>query len=264
MHRFFLPSLVGDVNATVDLSPLHHQLTRVLRAVPGQQLIVLDNAGSARQVEVVEVERRTATGRVLAVEAAQGEPVVDVTLWLCALKADKFEWVLQKATELGVRAIVPVVSSRTVVRPVAALDHKRTRWETILREAAEQSGRGRIPELGYGREWSELFTETRIVEGAGVRLVAWEEGRASPGLIQALTHAPLPVREVHLAIGPEGGLAAEEVALAQEAGWQTVSLGARILRAETAALAALAVVMGALGELGGMRASVGKPTDKVV
>jgi 16S rRNA (uracil1498-N3)-methyltransferase len=246
MHRFFLPEMQGEVDAIVDLAPIHHQLTRVLRVAPGDRVMMLDNAGCARVVEVVSVERRTATGRVLTLGDAPGEPTVQVTLWLCALKADKFEWVLQKATELGVATVVPVVSRRTVVRPPAALERKRPRWEAILREAAEQSGRGRLPLLGGACALSTALHQ----ELTGLRLVAWEEAAGAGGLIGALTATPLPLRAVHLLIGPEGGLDADEVAEANGAGWQTVSLGPRILRAETAALAALAVVMAALGELG--------------
>jgi 16S rRNA (uracil1498-N3)-methyltransferase len=246
MQRFFFPDSLAAAGEVISLSSLHHQLTRVLRVQPGAQLVLLDNQGSERLVEVISVEKRDATGRVLEVRPARSEPSIAVTLYQCALKADKLEWVWQKATELGVTKLVPVISSRTIVRPVGALRSKQTRWETIVREAAEQSGRGRVPVLAPGCSLIDA-----LANAPGLRLVAWEEGKSNPGLIHALTQASLPVNSVSLLIGPEGGLEADEIAQAEQAGWQTVSLGPRILRAETAALAAVALVMGALGEMGG-------------
>ena len=245
MHRFFLPGVTGEVGSTLDLAPLHHQLTRVLRATLGTQLLVLDNQGQARQVELIALDKRHAQGRVLAVMAAPAEPAVQLTLYQCALKADKLEWVWQKSVELGASCLVPVVSQRTVVRPVAALEGKRARWEAIVREAAEQSHRGQIPRLGAACDLSDALAAAQ-----GVRLIAWEGAQAQPSLLQALRLVENPMRQVNLLIGPEGGFAAAEVAQAQAAGWQSVSLGQRILRAETAALVAVTLVMGALGEMG--------------
>jgi 16S rRNA (uracil1498-N3)-methyltransferase len=251
MQRFFLPDLLAAVGEDVSLAPLQHQLTRVLRVKPGAQLVLLDNQGGERLVEVISVERRDTLARVLEVRPTLAEPAVAVTLYQCALKGDKLEWVWQKATELGVSTMVPVISQRTVVRPVSGLRSKQARWDAIVREAAEQSGRGRLPTMAPACNFADL-----LADAPGLRLVAWEEeGESSPGLIHALTRASLPVEAVSLLIGPEGGLQSDEIAQAQAAGWQVVSLGVRILRAETAALAAVTLVMGALGEMGGASSS---------
>ncbi len=187
---------------------------------------------------------------------APGEPTVQVTLWLCGLKADKFEWVLQKATELGVAVVVPVVSSRTVVRPAAALERKRARWEVILREAAEQCGRGRLPVLGAACDLPAALAQ----EQAGVRLVAWEEAAGSPGMIHALTHVPLPVRDVHLLIGPEGGLEADEIAQAECCGMADCVTGTTHLARRDCRVDGAGDGDGRTGRTGGCATHVGKPT----
>jgi 16S rRNA (uracil1498-N3)-methyltransferase len=122
---------------------------------------------------------------------------------------------------------------------------KQARWETIVREAAEQCGRGRLPTVEPICSFSEA-----LANATGVRLLPWEEAERSSGLVHSLTHAPQPVESVSLLVGPEGGLEASEVEQAREAGWQVVTLGKRILRAETAALAALSVIISAVGALG--------------
>lgn len=247
MQRFFIEDSSAAQDAPIDLTPIHHQLTRVLRAEPGTELLVLDNEGSERLVTVTAIDRRTAQGKVRQVRPAPAEPGVNLTLYQCSLKADRFEWVLQKGVELGACGFMPVVAARSVVRPTTVLARKRRRWETIVREAAEQSGRGRLPVLHPAADFAEAV---QAVAGDALKLIAWEEATDAPGIIRVLSQAALPVRHICLLIGPEGGLTADEVAQATEAGWQTVALGPRILRAETAALAAMTLVMGALGELG--------------
>lgn len=247
MQRFFIEDSNVAQDVVMDLTPIHHQLTRVLRAEPGAELIVLDNEGHERVVTVTEIDRRSAHGKVREVRAAPPEPGVNLTLYQCSLKADRFEWVLQKGVELGVGGFMPIVSERSVVRPTTALDRKRRRWESIVREAAEQSGRGGLPVLHPAVDFS---ASVQAVVDDALKLIAWEEGHDAPGIIRVLSQAELPVRQICLLIGPEGGLTADEMAQATEAGWQMVALGSRILRAETAALAATALVMGALGELG--------------
>ncbi len=247
MQRFFIEESRTAQNSAIDLTPIHHQLTRVLRAEPGTELLVLDNAGSERLVTVTEIDRRSAQGKVREVRAAPPEPGVSLTLYQCSLKADRFEWVLQKGVELGAYSFLPVVAERSVVRPAAVLERKRRRWETIVREAAEQSGRGRLPLLHPAADFADAV---KAVADDALKLIAWEGATDASGIIDALSQAALPVQHVCLLIGPEGGLTAQEVEQANAAGWQTVTLGPRILRAETAALAGITLVMGALGELG--------------
>src|SRR3954469_14721675 len=146
MQRFFLPELQPAVDEVVSLAPIHKQLRHVLRVQPGMQLVLLDNQGNERLMVVETTGRLDTTARVVEMRQSLAEPTVALTLYQCILKTDKFDWVLQKATELGVGAVVPVISNRTIVRPTSrALVAKQARWDTIVREAAEQSGRGGLP-----------------------------------------------------------------------------------------------------------------------
>ena len=245
MHRFFLPELQPQEGEVVSLREIHNQLFRVLRVQPGEQLLILDNAGSERLLEIASVERRDTTARVLKVRNAPAEPAVAVTLYQCMLRAEKFDLVLQKATELGVTTIVPVVSSRTLTRMVAKSTPKQARWHAIVREASEQCGRGGIPTV----ETPCTFAEA-VARATGIRLLPWEEANTSRGFLTALGQSAQDADEISILIGPEGGLEADEVKQASAAGWQVVSLGKRILRAETAAITALSIVALAAGELG--------------
>ena len=241
-QRFFLPGVPLELHRLVDISPLAHQLRKVLRLTPGSVITILDGNGAAYPTRIVELDGQRATGSVLAREFVDSEPGVALTLYQCALKRERFEWVLQKCTELGVGRFVPVVSSRAVVRPAAKLLPKYVRWRSIIREAAEQCGRGRLPILEDPVGWDEA-----IRSGTGVRLLALEEERGrSPGIATTCKDAA----EIALLIGPEGGISRDESAAAIECGWQAVSLGPRILRAETAAVAATTLVMHQAGGLG--------------
>ena len=248
MHRFFLlvtPIVPGN---TVDLSSISHQLTRVLRLISGDEILLLDNLNFEYATEIVTLERHQATGHVLSGQPVRSEPTHRLTLYQCSLKADKFEWVLQKGTELGVSAFVPVISERSIVRPAEALLKKYERWRTIIREAAEQSGRGCLPVLHDPQPFDGAI---RRVEG--VRYLPWEETRGERGAIglgAAVARQGSEMRRVNLLIGPEGGLTADEAERALRARWQIVSLGPRILRAETAALASITITMEWLAELG--------------
>ncbi|MCB0063704.1 MAG: 16S rRNA (uracil(1498)-N(3))-methyltransferase [Caldilineaceae bacterium] len=231
----------------VDLTPLVHQLRKVLRLTTGTLITVLDNQGNEFDVRIVDLQAKSALGEVLTTRINVAEPTAQLTLYQCSLKADKFEWILQKGTELGVSCFVPVISTRSVVRPAAALLKKYDRWHAIIREAAEQCGRGRIPMLLDPLDWDAAITHAE-----GARYLPWEaETTSAPSLYAVLTaaissspaSAAAQRRPCALLIGPEGGLTTTEVHKAQVAGWQTVSLGARILRAETAALAATTVIM---------------------
>jgi 16S rRNA (uracil1498-N3)-methyltransferase len=240
VQRFFVsPDLDLTPGAAVDLPlDLVHQAGVVLRLRPGDRVILLDGAGREAEVVLTTFSRKQVSGEVVACRAAPPPPHPHVTLYQAVLKGERFTWVLQKATELGVAAIVPVVSERTVVPFAEASDpDKATRWGRIIREAAEQSRRGTLPLLHPPIRWPDACAAMALTEAA---LLPWEESTTPLAAALAQAHA---ARHVAIAIGPEGGFSPAEMAAARVAGLTPISLGPRILRAETAALAVCALVL---------------------
>ena len=239
MHRFFLPP--GAIQADSILFPAEttHQIFRVLRLRAGEQVIVLDGLGWQYRVELTAVNRLQVFGRVLEKAAISSDPPVHLSMYLCLTQREKFEWMLQKCTEVGVSEFTPVLSSRSLVQDAESLDNKLTRWQRIIQEAAEQSSRGRVPILNPPVDFAAALETGRLQNDA--YLVAWEQEHARR-LTSCLTGLPAKAR-VAMLIGPEGGLSREEVELASQKGWQAVSLGPRILRMETAAVVSAALVI---------------------
>lgn len=246
MHRFFIPPawIRGEIVLLGD--DVAHQLRHVLRLRPGARIVVLDDRGWEYEVELLTVEHKAARGTICERRPAGGEPAVQVTLAQALLKKDNFEWVLQKGTEIGVTRFVPLITARTVAAGDEGISPaKRERWARIVREAAEQSRRGALPVIEAPSTLSAALNSL----SADLMLIAWEEERAT-----SLRDTLAPLREVDapqvtIFVGPEGGFTAEEVAQAQACGAVAVSLGARILRAETAATAAALLVLYELGAL---------------
>jgi 16S rRNA (uracil1498-N3)-methyltransferase len=247
-HHFFLTKTTLVLHEQIDLAEIHHQLQVVLRLTAGEQIVLLDNQGRAFLTEIVAVTRKRAVGHLLAELPAPAAPAVEITLYQCTLKADKFEWVLQKGTELGVSRFVPVISQRSIVRPEDAVLKKYERWQAILREAAEQCGGGHIPRLAPPLDWPVALDHAQ-----GLRLLAWEESATSAFPVKqavlSYANSDQSAKQVSLLVGPEGGIAEEEARAAQAAGWETISLGPRILRAETAALTGIVLTMTYFNEL---------------
>jgi 16S rRNA (uracil1498-N3)-methyltransferase len=241
-HRFFIPS-DSITPPTVTLpGEIARQLRTVLRMQPGDLIIVLDNSGREWQVRLIEMGKTAVKGEIVSQQQTHGEPKLHLTLYQGTLKAQKFEWVLQKGTELGVGSFVPLICQRSVVRDSTALAKKAARWQRIIREAAEQAGRGRLPRLERAMSFEQ---GVRHAYAAPLRLMLWEAAVGS-SLKVALTGAS----QIALFVGPEGSFTPEEAATAQQLGFQAVKLGPRILRAETAGLAATAAIMHELGEWG--------------
>jgi 16S rRNA (uracil1498-N3)-methyltransferase len=248
MHRFFLTDRPVGCGRTLDLDTLRHQLWRVLRMRPGDRILLLDGTGREYLTELLEIDDRRAIGKVVRRQEATGEPATFLALYQCALKGDRLEWVLQKGTELGVSRFVPVISERTIVRPASVLLRKYDRWRTIVREAAEQSGRGVLPELAQPMTWEQALEDEN-----GARFALWEQADGRPSLGRAvgeLLEGGATRTHVSLLIGPEGGIGAGEMQTAVTQGWQPVTLGPRILRAETASITAVSITMSVLGEMG--------------
>ena len=249
MHRFFVaPALLAHPATTSNPfitlpDRLAHQLRDVLRLSIGEQLVLLDNSGDEVLASVTKCNRASVEVQVLDRRAGKSESPVRIILCQGLLKSARFEWVLEKGTELGVAVFAPILCRRSMAGLEDAGPSKQQRWQRIIQEAAEQCGRSRLPELLPARPLMHALND--ILPGA-LALMPWEEEHGQTlreALVSALNRGdPQPVTAV-LFIGPEGGLMAEEVTLAQRYGVQVVTLGQRILRAETAALATIANVM---------------------
>ena len=242
-HRFFIPpKSIHDDRVTLR-GTIVHQIRDVLRMKPGDPIILLDNSGWAHQTELITIDRDTVRGRIVEKWELTTEPITQITLYQGLLKGQKFDWVLQKGTEIGISAFVPVLAARCVMSSLDELsDARQERWERIIVEAAEQAGRARVPRLTDAMIFSHACEQA---QRSGLALILWEEEH-NRGLQETLRAETKP-REIHLFIGPEGGFAAEEITLAQERGIMPVSLGPRILRAETAGLAAASAILVRVG-----------------
>ena len=184
-------------------------------------MIVFHGDGDELAVALEDVRPGSVTGRLVKRVRNLAEPPVDLTLFVGLTQREKFEWVLQKCTEVGVNHIVPLLSSRSLVQKGNDFSAKQARWERILQEAAEQSGRGRIPRLRLPLAFNAAVAE---IDHFDLGLFAWEE-KTGTGLRSVLAGSGLAKR-VGLMIGPEGGFSVEEAAGAEGAGWKLVGLGA--------------------------------------
>ena len=242
MARFFVDaeSMSGE---TVILTGENAQHAKVLRLKEGEQVLVCDGAGfecvcivecfAGREVQLHVLERRAATS----------EAKVRVSIYMGFPKSDKLEHVIQKATELGADEIVAFPAARSVSRPdEKSLKKKVERWQKIAASAAEQSGRGRIPEVLVLDSYAAALQRAGKADKA---LLFYENERATT-LRMALESGSFDT--VSMLTGPEGGLEEKEVQQAIDAGLQVCTLGRRILRCETAPLCALSAVMYAAGE----------------
>jgi 16S rRNA (uracil1498-N3)-methyltransferase len=231
VHRFFVAPETLRADRVTLTGAQARQIATVLRLRAGDEIALVAD-GAEAVVALETVRPASVTGVVRERGFTPAEPTVALTLALPVLRGDHDEEVVEAVTQLGVSRIVPFTSARSVARSLS--DAKRSRWERIARESAETARRGRVPSIDPAVSWSELFA----VLPAPV-LVAWESERRLR-LREAL---PSSVRALSLVIGPEGGIAEDEIALARERGAVTVSLGGRSLRSETAAIAAVALAM---------------------
>ena len=218
-----------------------HHVARVLRLRPGAPLVLFDGSGADFRAEIVAVEGDRVRARVVERTAGLRESPLGITLVQAVSRGERMDWTLQKATELGVRSIQPVLSARSVVRldgQQAAKKHRH--WQAIVAGACEQCGRSVLPEVRPPLDLPRFLAE---VPREGQRLVLSPTG---PGSLAGL---PGMAARVELLIGPEGGLDDAELAAAERAGFAPVRLGPRVLRTETAGIAALAVLQALWGDL---------------
>lgn len=246
MARFFVLSEQAEGGrVTITGSDVKH-IGRVLRLDIGDIITCVDETGRELMAVIKDINNHAVICDITGETMSRAEPPVKVTLCQGLPKGEKMEFVIQKCCELGVHRIIPVDCARTVVR----LDDKKAaqrqiRWQRVAAEAAKQARRGSIPQVAELIDFTAALSQ---MPPDALALLPWEE-EGQAGLKAALQPCSAG-REVWLFVGPEGGFTAGEVERARQAGCRTVTLGPRILRTETAAIAALALVMYELGDLG--------------
>ena len=241
MRRILISEILSET-IVIDGAKAHH-LARVLRVKAGEQLSVVDCAGVTAIAEVTDVQADRVVVRVTEAISNSCEPQSRVSLALALLKNDKLEWIIQKAVELGVHEITLFNGQNSVSKPDAdSMTKKIIRLEKIAVAAVEQCGRSKVPKIYYEPKLAQALEKL----SESPKFIALHEGEAKWSLHDQL-HAVCGAA-VALIIGPEGGLA--EAELADVRGITTASLGPRVLRAETAALAALTIALSEFGDLG--------------
>lgn len=244
MHHFFVRQAdVSEKQIRLSGENYHHA-AQVLRVRPGEQLLISDEQGVDYLCEVEalipEAEEPSVSLAIREVQAHNHELPARVWLFQGLPKADKMEWIVQKATELGVSDIVPVDMKNCVVKLEGKkAEAKIARWQAIAESAAKQSKRSRIPTVHPVMRFTDAL---RFTENFDTRLLPYEHSEGIQSLCEAIISF-LPRRDIAVFIGPEGGFDGMEVKLAEHRGVRIVSLGRRILRTETAALAVLSVIM---------------------
>ncbi len=232
-HRFYLSAdhFIDDYINVFELEIIK-QIINVLRAKHGDKFVFFNGDGFDYLGQLIESNKKSLKFLIIDKKINQRLPKNKVILYPSLLKSDKFEWIIQKSVELGVTELVPVVSNRCVVKNISPA--KLERYQQIIKESAEQCGASTLPLIHPPKDFNGIVTELKKV--SDLKLIAWEE--ITTPLINDFKGST-----THLFIGPEGGYESEEINLAQANGFVAVSLGSRILRAETASIASLSVLL---------------------
>ncbi|MGH6611639.1 MAG: 16S rRNA (uracil(1498)-N(3))-methyltransferase [Burkholderiaceae bacterium] len=239
--RFFIDAPLATGAAIVLPKPVAHHATRVLRLRDGASIVLFNGSGGEFAATLSTDDGKT-QALVGTHESIERESPLDVTLIQSWIGNDKLDWVVEKAVELGVGSIVLAPAQRSVNRPSAARSSARLeRLRSIIISACAQCGRNRIPVIDSSPSWIDALQEGLRRSSAGLLF--------HPDATSSLRDGSLPLR-VAVAIGPEGGFDGDEVALALRLGYVSFRLGARVLRTETAGLAALAALQTVRGDLG--------------
>lgn len=241
MQHFFLePESIQDGVVTFP-EAISRQIKNVLRLkIKTDAVIVLDNSGWEYLVQLTGNKGQTVIGEIAGRQLGRPEPATGLRLCYSLTRREKMETILQKATEIGVTSFQPYISSRSLVQDSRQNSARQERLAAIMREAAEQSMRSKMPVLQPVLTYEEMLV---AAQDCGVRLIAWE----STAIVSQVCPEMLKVAdngnpEIALLIGPEGGFSSEEVALAEKHGFEQISLGTNILRMETACIAGCAII----------------------
>ncbi|MGI6488801.1 MAG: 16S rRNA (uracil(1498)-N(3))-methyltransferase [Syntrophomonadaceae bacterium] len=251
VHRFYVdPGQLREDRVVIAGEEFRH-LQKVLRLGVGDQALLIDGSGHEYEVRLLalDLKAQRAEAEIIAIKAVNREPPIVVTLVQGIVRGDRMDFIIQKAAEIGVRRIVPLAAEHGVVRVTGEKARRRVeRWRKIAREACKQCGRVVVPEV------TEVVDLGQALQMQGDALgIFFYEGEKNRPLKPVLRDNGTLFKQkgVFIHIGPEGGFSMSEVETARRCGLFLAGLGPRILRAETAALAALTTVLYELGDLGG-------------
>ena len=246
MHRFFVPQLYNEEMYIVGVDARH--ISKVLRMQPGAQLQIVSDDGVSAMAEITAIDSERVTVRCLEKLAESHEPRVKLVLAQGLAKGEKMDFIIQKAVEMGAYSVIPVAMEHSVVRLDGAKAAKKVeRWQKIAESAAKQSKRDIIPEVQPVQSMTEMLAKCTCQ----TKIIAHEcEDRLSLKAALKAAEEAGGISELLLIIGPEGGISEGELEQARQAEAVPVSLGRRILRAETAGLVAISAVFYETGDLG--------------
>ena len=238
--RYFIDQEL-EINQNLSLpEELHRHAIQVLRGKIDDLLILFNGRGGEYLAHFSEVEKRKSSVLITSFDPIDRESPLDIRLVLALIKSDKFDFALQKAVEMGVSSIQPVIAARSVMNLKAnRLDKKMQHWQSVIHSACEQSGRTKIPALFPTVSFNDYLAN--------------DDGRMNLAMLPEatgyLSELPKPTQSISLLVGPEGGFRDDEVTLMEQQQVQTVKFGPRILRAETAVIAGLALCQSEWGNL---------------
>ena len=249
MRRIFIKALLQE-ELVITGGDAHH-LGRVMRARAGDRILVADDEGKVGEYELTGFTESSVSMRLVQYVEERTESPVEIVLAQCLPKGDKLDLIVQKATELGGNVIVPLASDNCVVRyDSKKAQARQEKWQKIADEAGKQCGRSRLPEVQPVQPFGEWLREMAGEQSGDTAICMCYENELQQGMKDFLQGQRAAKRFVVI-IGPEGGFSLAEAALAKEMGIASVSLGTRILRAETAAISAVALIQYENGDLGG-------------
>lgn len=240
MTRLFLEETIHPGQSLCLTGEKAHYLSVVLRCKLKDELFVTDSSGAVYSAEISAVGKKQVTLNIRGLFSQNNESSLEIVLLQGLLKGEKMDLVVQKTVELGVTEIIPLVTERSQVRET----RRRLRWQKISEEASRQCGRNRIPLIHEPATFEGIITSQ--MSGRGI--ICWEkEGLPFPAALKSCIHE----KRILLCIGPEGGFSEKEIQIAADKDFTVASLGRRILRAETAAIASTAIVQYVIGDIGG-------------
>jgi 16S rRNA (uracil1498-N3)-methyltransferase len=248
MARFYIPNLhIQNGLLKIEGDEVKH-IRKVLRLKAGDEILVFDGMGKEFEGTIIGEGRSSVMVEIQRILSPKGDSPLEVTLAQSLLKGEKMDYLIQKATELGVKEIIPFFSSRTV--PVVEKTRRlkrHQRWEKIAIEASKQCGRGVVPKIESLQDYSDML---HTASTDSIRLILWERGERDGFALKEVLERSKENAKIFFVTGPEGGFSRDEVEKAKRAGFAAVTLGRRILRAETASLCFLSILQYERGDMG--------------